>query len=669
MQMNSWSQLQDTYEILEKLGEGSGGIVYKAYHRRLQKEVVLKRIKSGYLSAMNRRQETDILKNLKHSYLPQVLDFLELEDGVYTVMSYIPGQTFEKLLKQNYRFSKMQLQRWGMQLSSALNYLHSQQPPIIHGDIKPANIILTPQGDICLIDFNIAFFLNEHDVMGYSAGYSSPEQYEAVTRSRERIPEIKSGYIDERSDIYSVGATLYHICTGDKYGKKLDKQALITNGGYAFAQIIEKTLEKSPQKRFQSAYELFLAFQKMPEQDQSYLKLSRKQKLVKSLLVVFLLVFIVISGMGVREYRTEQTARYNQLVEMQMKYQESGELQKETDAYEKAIKIKQTALESYYQHANMLYLTGDYQACIDFIQYSILENDKIDKLQTEMAEVYHIQADSYFQLQSYDQALLCYEKMESLGSENPEYYRDYAITLAYAGESQRAEEVLETAVSQGLADDSVYYAKAEIEKSTEQYDLAIQDFSTCMKNTTDDKLKARAYLNSAAIYEVQNDLSATREVLLLAEENLPKENQLLILNKLVQVDIELSDRMDENLYRQEATQALQQIITMGWNTFETYNNLVVLYEKQGDLVSAEKTLQTMESLYQGDYRVYKRYAFLELDKQNQLENQQRDYALFINYYETAKKNYEKQQGNNKDTDEEMLLLDQSYGQLEEGGWI
>ena len=153
--MGTEEKLSGTYEILERLGEGSGGVVYKAYHRRLRQPVVLKKMKNRSISRAVNRQEVDILKNLHHSYLPQVLDFLEVDGDVYTVMSYIPGKSFAQLLNEGQHFTQKQLIRWGMQICSALNYLHNQKPPVIHGDIKPANIMLTPEGNICLIDFNI----------------------------------------------------------------------------------------------------------------------------------------------------------------------------------------------------------------------------------------------------------------------------------------------------------------------------------------------------------------------------------------------------------------------------------------------------------------------------------------------------------------------------------
>ena len=197
--------LSDTYEILGVLGSGSGGIVYKAYHKRLQKEVVLKKMISKNINVNTNRQEADILKHLNHMYLPQVLDFLEVDDDIYTVISFIPGESFKDLLKRGVKFPQRDLIRWGMQLCSALYYLHTQNPPIIHSDIKPANIMLTPQGNICLIDFNISFFMDDSTVLGYSDGYTSPEQYIIALdkKSLHSIPNHKS--IDEKSDIYIAG--------------------------------------------------------------------------------------------------------------------------------------------------------------------------------------------------------------------------------------------------------------------------------------------------------------------------------------------------------------------------------------------------------------------------------------------------------------------------------
>ena len=126
--MTRKEEFAETYSILGKLGEGSGGIVYKAFHKRLRTPVVLKMILAEKQTEEYYRNEVDILKKLRHSYLPQVLDFLELEDGIYIAMTFIPGKSFQQLMREGDTFTQNQLIRWGMQICSALDYLHSQKP-------------------------------------------------------------------------------------------------------------------------------------------------------------------------------------------------------------------------------------------------------------------------------------------------------------------------------------------------------------------------------------------------------------------------------------------------------------------------------------------------------------------------------------------------------------
>lgn len=177
--LNKGQILEDTYEIIEEIGAGGGGIVFRARHLRLQTDVVIKKIKDEIRSKVNLRQEADLLKNLKHPYLPRVYDFLEREDGVYTVMDFIQGEDLDTAINRQGKYSQKEVKKWAEQLGEVLAYLHGQNPPIIHSDIKPANIMLTQNGDICLIDFNISLAagLDSKTAVGISVGFSPPEQY------------------------------------------------------------------------------------------------------------------------------------------------------------------------------------------------------------------------------------------------------------------------------------------------------------------------------------------------------------------------------------------------------------------------------------------------------------------------------------------------------------
>ena len=115
------------YELKEKIGAGGGGVVYLGEHIRLRKPIVL--------------------KALSHTYIPQVYDFVPKDDTVYTVMDYIEGESLDKMIGRGQRPSQPDVIRWACQLLEALDYLHSQLPyGILHGDIKPANIMLRPNG-------------------------------------------------------------------------------------------------------------------------------------------------------------------------------------------------------------------------------------------------------------------------------------------------------------------------------------------------------------------------------------------------------------------------------------------------------------------------------------------------------------------------------------------
>lgn len=669
--MSVIQNFSDTYEILDKLGEGAGGIVYKAYHKRLRQKVVIKQHRRSAVSLTGSRREVDILKNLHHSYLPQVLDFFEIDGDVYTVMSYVPGKSFAQLLAEGYRFTPKELIRWGMQICSALNYLHSQNPPVIHCDIKPANIMLTPRGDICLIDFNISFYLGDTAVLGYTNGYTSPEQYIMALSHESGQNEAGDVHIDERTDIYSVGATLYHLAVGQKVGdyrERINAEYLAQFTGDSFAQVIERALRIDPAQRYQSAYDMFRALENIPKKDSRYLSLLHRQTAVRIVLVVLLAGFIVLGGYGISRIKSERVDAYNGLVEEQISLIEAGDYEGQEQVFEEASELLPSSLESYYQNAYSLYKQEKFEDCISFIEYNICQNEQLDLVQARMADVYYLRADSYFRLEQYEEAADAYEDVFRMGTRHTEYYRDYAITLAYAGDEEEAQKVLQEAIDYGLTEDSVYYAKGEIENALGRQDAALQEFKECISITDDMEMKTRAYLMMSDIYKEKGNDASRRDVLLEAREELPAEEQLQVLERLASADIELADTTGKKEYREEAIEVLTQIIDQGWGTFDTADTLAIQYEKQGEIEQARKTVDQMLETYGEDYRIYMRYAFLEIDTQELKENAQRDYSQFAEYYEKAEELYHEQVKDNN-TDAQMQLLEDVYGQVKEGGWL
>ncbi len=182
------AQLNANYEDIKVLNTtGGGGVIYSGIHKRLKRRVVLKKIRSEHIDTIGSRREMEVLLDLKHTYLPQIFDFWQYENDVYTVMEFIEGKSLKELLDEGVQFTEKQVIRLTRQLAEVLDYLHKSPGHIIHSDIKPANIMLTPSGDICLIDFNVSTLQNGEadETIGYTPGYAPVEQLWSFVRGKQ----------------------------------------------------------------------------------------------------------------------------------------------------------------------------------------------------------------------------------------------------------------------------------------------------------------------------------------------------------------------------------------------------------------------------------------------------------------------------------------------------
>jgi serine/threonine-protein kinase len=218
------SILRRRYKILGIVGQGGMGSIYRAEDKRLSGRIcALKEIQvDQYLSATQQEQardqfhrEASVLARLDHPNLPKVSDYFSENNRDYLVMDFVPGddlrQRIEYARSKNAHIAEKDILSWANQLCDALLYLHNQNPPVLHRDIKPANIKLTPEGVIKLVDFGLVKVMTSDEdrtitvLQGRgTASYIPLEQYGGDT-----------GHTDIRSDIYSFGATLYHIAVGE----------------------------------------------------------------------------------------------------------------------------------------------------------------------------------------------------------------------------------------------------------------------------------------------------------------------------------------------------------------------------------------------------------------------------------------------------------------------
>ncbi|MHB8134286.1 MAG: protein kinase domain-containing protein [Anaerolineaceae bacterium] len=251
--------LNDRYRIIKILGQGGMSSVYHAIDENIGIPVAVKAnlvLTDDYSRQFQR--EANILATLRHPNLPRVNDYFHIPgQGQYLVMDFIEGEDLRERIERLDQLSEREVIIIGAAICDALMYLHKRQPPVIHRDIKPGNIKITPEGHVVLVDFGLVKLLegNQQTTTGARAmtpGYSPPEQY-------------GTGRTDERSDIYSLGATLYAALTGvipeDGLSRVTGKERLTPirknrpNITERLAQVVEKSLELESEKRFQSAQE------------------------------------------------------------------------------------------------------------------------------------------------------------------------------------------------------------------------------------------------------------------------------------------------------------------------------------------------------------------------------------------------------------------------------
>lgn len=282
------------YEILKEIGRGGMSIVYLAMDKHLNKQWAVKEIrkkgngKNDEIVVNSLLAEANMIKRLDHPSLPRIVDIIDNGITIYIVMDYIEGESLDKILNEYGAQPEDMVVNWAKQLCDALSYLHSQKPPIIYRDMKPANVMLKPEGNIKIIDFGIAREYKEQNladttVLG-TKGYAPPEQY--------------SGQTDPRSDIFALGMTMHHLLTGvdprngEPYAPVRQWNPELSEG---IEIIIDRCVEPAAENRYQSCAGLLYDLEH-PELITKGFKKIQRRKLISFITAIGLSVVMAIAG-------------------------------------------------------------------------------------------------------------------------------------------------------------------------------------------------------------------------------------------------------------------------------------------------------------------------------------------------------------------------------------
>lgn len=558
--------VDNTYKVIGEIGKGGMGVIYLAYHMRLQKDIVMKKIKGRFANDALIRNEVDILKGLHHPYLPQVYDFIEYESELYTIIDYINGYDLNYYIMNCCVFEESQLIKWFRQLCEVLEYLHTHNPPIFHTDIKPANIIVTDDGNICLIDFGISLN-NSGSVVGLSEDYCSPEQYMNV---------ISGNYaqVDCRTDIYSLGATFYHLMTGVKPSISNLEQPVLSqyalNYSEPFVAVVEKAMSRDMGQRFMSAGQMLKAIDDMRKQDVRYKRYVLLQ-LASSLAAGIMILsgaFMVYYG-----YRGNVISDYK------------GE-------YSDFIRLNNS---------------GDTQGTLD-VGTSILGNRSYASLIDEniRAQILHGIGDCFFNDGDYANAARYYKEAVNYAeyTDNSEiYYRDYTFSLIRNDNFTEADKFIEQIRGEYPDSPIVSLVEAELSFRRRDYKQALESVDICLASVIDSDNTYTAYILRGDICMAACDYAGS---VASYEEALKIDENVTVLRKLGAACLAYANSKtyaDVNILNQ-AKSCYRNICDNYYPTVDDYINLAQTYRFLGQPGDCIVLLNEYLSSNEADFRIY-----------------------------------------------------------------
>lgn len=625
---NNWSELppgtiiDGKYEVLKKIGQGGMSVVYLVMDSHVKKNWALKEVRrEGAKDFAMLRQglmvEKEMLKNLDHPNLPRIVDVIETEDVIYVVMDFIEGMTLRAVLKEFGPQPQEYVVEWAKQLCEVLNYLHTRKPPIIYRDMKPGNIMLKPEGGVMLLDFGIAREFKEESVEDTQClgtrGYAAPEQF------GER------GQTDPRTDIFGLGATMYHLLTGmmpagEPPYEMLPIRQFDASLSSGLQEIILKCTKNNPSERYQDCAELLYALQNHEIQDEDRRKEMKRRVTAFAIPLALSFLCFCFAGISYRNVLAENRHNYNTLLtqanDMATQSLYSGEYDQEVlDQFTDTIEIDPGREEAYLRVLDYCSRTGETQIGLNTVCARIDAGagniDKNSDVVLRVAETYFTgnDDDPFFSV-NYTQASKYFAKVDKNAMPEARYFSDLSEILGSFSSGTDWKEV------NRILEDFIAYNEGQVltEEKVRNYLLAAGVY-------TSNKRELRELVDP---YEKAINLleSAREDVEYLLEDVDVGENVTLRKDSLDQLHREVVNDLATDYYTaytmessvtdlDKSVEYYTQLISLLDNDAEIKKvdfRIAAVYRQKGDEDQIKRQYESLISKYSDDASAYLEYA-------------------------------------------------------------
>ncbi|MEG1683881.1 MAG: protein kinase, partial [Oscillospiraceae bacterium] len=482
------SSFQQSYEIKSLIGQGGMSKVYLAEHKRLHTRWAVKEVYKQQNAKFDFLAESNILKRLQHPMLPRIVDIFEDTERILIVEDFVEGITLAELLLEQKKVEEELGLRWFQELCTVLRYLHHQEPhPVIYRDMKPANVMLQPDGSLKLIDFGIAreYKQDSNADTTYigTKGYAAPEQF-------------GKAQTDARTDIYALGVTMYHLLTGKSPYEPpyqfVSARQLNARLSHGMEYILNKCTQSEPENRYQTADELLEDLNHIYKFDRAFQKVQTVKRVRVGILAVMLAASLALMAVGRGQMAVEKETAYQQFLATAgtLYHSDSTAALAALDA---AKALFPDRVESERQHTYALYLSGSYEDCVDYGEKT-LERFAGD------GDTLRTTASAYYELGEYKQAAAYFQQAGQSPDMSVDNLRDYAVCLGRLGHIEAAAVQLDALVGKGATPDVTDYVRGEVFYAQGAYVDAEQAFLSALKITESDHLLRRCYLSLAETY-------------------------------------------------------------------------------------------------------------------------------------------------------------------------